>query len=195
MSVIISYNGLHYLWFSLFKQSSSEKYDHSDDVFSLDDEILAGISPLKDRTLIKDVQDRLSRFTHAPPGFLGMPVNWPFRLNSSNKVELKKELYLVAPKPKGVRCLFYVDPMGNMFLENNTHERHIFKLNYDCAPQLIPNDTVLDGIIVRKNNNRDGEAKGELTFFIMDAIRCFGEDLTQKRIQERIHAVQVPYCQ
>lgn len=175
-------------------KSSSGKHSRGDDEsFLLDDEIIAGISPLKDRVLIKDVQDRLSRFTRAPPGFLGMPVNWPFRLNLSNKEELKKELYLVAPKPKGVRCLLYIDPIGNVFLENNTHERHIYKLDNDCAPQLIPNDTVLDGIVVRKNIARHGEAKGQLTFVIMDVIRCLGEDLTQKRVQERIHSVQVPY--
>jgi len=73
MSVITLYKELHYLWFGLFKQSWSEKYYRCDDVRFLDDEIISGISSLNDRALIKDMQDRLIRFTHAPPGFLGMP--------------------------------------------------------------------------------------------------------------------------
>ena len=45
-----------------------------------------------------------------------------------------------------------------------------------------------DGAVQSGNNQ---EAKGRLNFFIMDATRVNGLDLTQKNIQERISAVQV----
>ncbi len=78
-----------------------------------------------------------------------------------------------------------------MFMEN--HTRNIFKLDQEFAPKLSVKDTLLDGIVVRKIVTGEGnqEAKGELTFLIMDAIRCDGVDLTRKSIQERISIVQV----
>ena len=78
-----------------------------------------------------------------------------------------------------------------MFMEN--HTRNIFKLDQEFTPKLSVKDTLLDGIVVRKIVTGEGnqEAKGKLTFLIMDAIRCHGVDLTRKSIQERISIVQV----
>ena len=79
-----------------------------------------------------------------------------------------------------------------MFLENRAN--HIFKVDHYCAPQLIPKNTVLDGIVTRKIL-RDGAIqnnhKGKLTFFIMDATRCSGIDFIQKSIRQRISTIQV----
>ena len=82
-----------------------------------------------------------------------------------------------------------------MYMENET--QHIFVVDPDFAPRLIPKDTVLDGIVVRKivrdgaAQSRSAEAKGKLSFVIMDATRVNGLDLTQKNIKDRISVVQV----
>ena len=91
----------------------------------------------------------------------------------------KKKPHVVAPKPLGVRYWLYVDPQGSTFMQSS--RKHAFQLNLKRAPQLIPNDTILDGIVVRKlvrdgiDPNSNQEAKGRLTFVIMDAIRCHTE--------------------
>ncbi len=67
----------------------------------------------------------------------------------------------------------------------------------DRAPQRIPNDTILFGMIVRKvlrdeaTLNSNPEAKGKLMFVILDATRVSGADLTEKSLLARICAVQV----
>jgi len=56
--------------------------------------------------------------------------------------------YAFTPKPLGTRYLLYSDKRGNMFMENEAQQ--IFELHEDRAPKLIPNKTVLDGILTRK---------------------------------------------
>ncbi len=78
-----------------------------------------------------------------------------------------------------------------MFMQNGG--KKIFELDPNCVPRLIPADTILDGVVVRKLIVRDGnqEAKGRLTFVIMNAYRCNGENLKKKSMLERISVVQV----
>ena len=137
------------------------------------------------------MQIRLAVFNEGPRE--QFPVNWPISLNRNNINQLKTDgPFVVAPKPLGIRYLLYVDSDGVMFMQNNT--RHIFKVDQDLAPQFIPNDTILDGIVVKKLVRGEGsndEGDGKLSFVIMDATRFDGEQLTQKSILERISAVQV----
>ena len=78
--------------------------------------------------------------------------------------------------------------------KNNT--QHVFKIDQGLiAPKLIPKDTILDGIVVKKlvrgkSSNRNGDGT-KLNFVIMDATRVDGVRLTQKSILDRISAVQV----
>ena len=91
--------------------------------------------------------------------------------------KLKKKAYVVAPKPLGIHYLLYVDPQGGMFLQRSL--KRIFKVDRNCAPQLIPNDTILEGVVVRKidRDETTQNSNGRLTFVITYAFRCQGEDL------------------
>ncbi len=157
----------------------------------LGDEHIDGISLVENPFTATKIRARLRVFARTPPRVWGFLVNCHFPLSIENIDELKAEPYVVSPKPEGVRCLLYIDAKGEMFLQNK--KLNIFQLDRNRAPQLMPVDTVLDGIVVRKilrdENNR--EAAGKLTFLIIDAIRCKGVDLTQQNIQERISKVQV----
>jgi len=109
--------------------------------------------------------------------------------------QLKEKPYLCSPRPRGARFLLFVNPEGHMFMEHQ--DRHIYKVAQDRAPQRIPNDTILFGMIVRKvlrdeaTLNSNPEAKGKLMFVILDATRVSGADLTEKSLLARICAVQV----
>ena len=157
-----------------------------------EDDHIAGISLERDSNLAAQVKNELDRINHPPQGFQGFPVTCTPQLSGSDIQKLKERPYLVTPKPEGVHYLLYINKYGRMFLENRAN--HIFKVDHYCAPQLIPKNTVLDGIVTRKiirdeaiqNNN-----KGKLTFLVMDATRCSGIDLTQENIQQRISTIQV----
>ena len=153
-----------------------------------------GISLVQNFHFVRDLQTRLGGFNHGPSN--RFPGNQPIFLNVTNMKKLKAAgPVVVAPKPLGIRYLLYVDPEGKMYMENET--QHIFVVDPDFAPRLIPKDTVLDGIVVRKivrdgaAQSRSAEAKGKLSFVIMDATRVNGLDLTQKNIKDRISVVQV----
>ena len=117
----------------------------------------------------------------------------PALMDKAIKIKLKKKAYVVAPKPLGIHYLLYVDPQGRMFMRKST--KRIFKVDPNCAPQLIPNDTILEGVVVRKIVRDDGAAQnsnGRLTFVITYAFRCQGVDLLAERsIQERISTIMV----
>ncbi len=160
----------------------------------LEKENVHGISLVKNFTFVRDVQIRLGAFNHGPGN--RFPVNWPVSLNKKTMIHLKNAgPVVVAPKPLGIRYLLYVDPKGKMFMENNS--QHVFSVDSDRAPRLIPKDTILDGIMVKKivrngaAQNHNQETNGELSFVIMDATRVNGVDLTQNNIQDRISVVQV----
>jgi len=159
----------------------------------LGDEHIDGISLVENPFTATKVRARLRVFAHTPPRVWGFLVNCHFPLSIENIDELNAEPYIVSPKPEGVRCLLYIDTKGEIFIENK--KLNIFQLDRNRAPQLMPVDTVLDGIVVRKilRDENNQEAVGKFTFFIIDAIRCKGVDLTQKNIQERISQVQVLY--
>ncbi len=105
------------------------------------------------------------------------------------------EPYVMSPKPLGVRYLLYADKHGDMFMENEN--QHIFKLDRGRTPQLIPKETVLDGVVARKLErdggalNNSGEAQGKLTFVIMDATLVGSEDVAMMPLENRMKCVQV----
>ena len=160
----------------------------------LEDENVDGITLVQQSNYVRELQIRLGDFNRGPRN--RFPGNTAILLNKTTMSKLKQAGPVVmAPKPLGIRYLLYVDPIGKMYMENET--QHIFIVDQDRAPKPIPKDTVLDGIVVRKivrdgaaqNNNE--VAYGKLTFVIMDATRINGVDLTEKNIQERISVAQV----
>lgn len=139
-------------------------------------------------------------------------------------------------KPAGPRFLLYIDPAGQIFMENTSQQ--IFRVDSDHAINIISSDghpitdTILDGVIAReklipcyscRNYTLDAQnaiyamldacglssrgklsydvgshclrteskTAGKLTFVIMDAIKCKGEELLDFNIEERINCVKV----
>ncbi|XP_046651921.1 mRNA-capping enzyme-like isoform X1 [Daphnia pulicaria] len=92
------------------------------------------------------------------------------------------------PKPSGPRFLLYIDSTGQTYLENMT--QHFFLVHTDRAVQFISKDgratidTVLDGIFTKD------EKGGRLTFFVCDAVRCNGVNLTKMNAFQRIAFVK-----
>jgi hypothetical protein len=162
-----------------------------------------GVHLLTDYDLVRELQVRLGKFI--PKGKKDFfSVMWPVSLSTDNVHLLASEPYVVGPKPSGPRFLLYVDPSGDIFLENMT--QHIFRVDEDHAIKMESFDgrpivdTVLDGIIPReKSNGADASCEGtsedgttrKLTFVICDAIRCNGKDLTNSSILQRIAYVRV----
>jgi hypothetical protein len=99
----------------------------------------------------------------------------------------------VTPKPFGTRYLLYVDPSGEMLLENLT--QHIFRIDDDHAIKMISSDgqpitdVILDGVVTRVSEKHPDA--GRLTFVIMDATLCRGVGLTHMGISQRIAFVKV----
>ena len=158
----------------------------------LQEENVKGISLCQNVNFVRDMHVRLGVFNEGPRE--QFPVNWPISLNRNNMQKLKTDgPFVVAPKPVGIRYLLYVDSDGMMFMENNT--QHVFKVDPDLAPKVIPKDTILDGIVVKKLVRGKGSKRNvdgaKLNFVIMDATRVDGDQLTQKGILDRISAVQV----
>lgn len=82
-----------------------------------------------------------------------------------------------------------------MFMMNES--KHIFIVDQDHTPQMIPKDTALDGVITSKIV-RDGAAQHSsteenLTFVIMDATRVNGIWLKDSTFEERIAIAKVKY--
>lgn len=154
---------------------------------SFNDEDVDGVSLVTDYDLIKRMQLELNKCTSLGGGFL--PGNWPVSLSQDNITQLASNSYVVAPKPHGSRYFLYVDSVGDVYMENM--KQNFFRLDSDRAVKLLSNDgkvlvdTILDGYIVRSSTG------GRLTFYIHDAIRCFGVDLTTGDVIERIDIVQV----
>jgi hypothetical protein len=128
---------------------------------------------------------------------------WPTSLSTDNVNLLSSKPYVMAPRPIGPRFFLYIDPSGDIFLENMT--QHIFRVDEDHAINIQSfdgrpiTDTVLDGIFTREKLNGDSscdgdkgaETSGKLTFLIQDAIRCNGKDLTRWNILERVAFINV----
>ncbi|EFX64761.1 hypothetical protein DAPPUDRAFT_229747 [Daphnia pulex] len=126
---------------------------------------------------------------------------WPVSCPKKNAHHwLASKPYVVGPKPSGPRFLLYIDSSGDIFLENMT--QHIFCIDEDHTIKIkvsdgrTISDTLLDGIITReKLNGADARCNGKettrkLTFVILDAIRCSGNDLTGLNILERLAFVK-----
>jgi hypothetical protein len=111
-------------------------------------------------------------------------------------LELETRPHFVIPKPHGTRYLLYVDPSGQIYLEN--YAQNIFRIDDDHTITFISSDgqsvtdTILDGVITRVADNRPDA--GRLTFVIMDATLCRGVSLGQMNIEQRIAFVRVIIC-
>lgn len=140
------------------------------------------------------LQKRLRTFNHGSSTSSSIfPATLPVPITTFNQLMEDGGSFVFSPKPLGIRYLFYFDKEGRSFLMNST--QHIFKVAKSCAFRVIPPETVLDGIVVRKivrsERSNQEASNGKLTFVIMDATRINGVDLTQKSIQERMSIVQV----
>ena len=151
-----------------------------------------------DFDLVRELQVRLGNFAKGEIDIF--PAMWPVSLSTDNVRLLSSKPYVMAPRPIGPRFFLYIDPSGDIFLENMT--QHIFRVDEDHAINIQSfdgrpiTDTVLDGIFTREkmgdDSSSDGaETFGKLTFVIQDAIRCNGKDLTQWNILERIGFIYV----
>ncbi len=114
---------------------------------------------------------------------------WPVNVSRENIQNLSSEPYVVAPKPVGPRCLLFIDFSGRVFIENMT--QHIFRMEDRYAFEMFNNrtiaDTVLDGIFSQERSS----TTGKWTYWVQDAIRCSGEDLTGYGILKRMAVVKV----
>jgi len=128
---------------------------------------------------------------------------WPVVLSTKNVNLLASKPYVMGPKPSGPRFLLYIDPSGDIFLENMT--QHFFRVDEDHAINIQSSNgepitaTILDGIITREKINDAGSkyddqengTPGKLTFVIQDAIRCNGKCLINLNIVQRIAFIRV----
>ena len=171
----------------------------------IENEDIEGIHLVMDFDLVRELQVRLGKFiSNGTDDFFA--AMWPVSLSTDNVHSLAMSSYVVAPKPTGPRFFLYIDPSGDIFLENMT--QHIFRVDEDHAINIQSfdgrpiTDTVLDGIFTREklygdsscDDNLKEEGAGnprKLTFVIQDAIRCNGKDLTQSNIVQRIAYVRV----
>jgi hypothetical protein len=153
-----------------------------------------GIHLVTDPILVAQLKNFLGEFARGPKCFF--PATWSVHLTSRNISKLESQPHFVIPKPHGTRYLLYVDPSGQIYLENYMH--NIFRINEDNKIKFISSDgqsvtdTILDGVITRVADNRPDA--GRLTFVIMDATLCRGVSLGQMNIEQRIAFVRVIIC-
>ena len=159
--------------------------------FLNDDQQVEGIHLVTSFRQVRQLQVRLGECAGGPTDFF--PAMWSVNLLPENISILETEPHFVIPKPCGTRYLLYVDPCGQIFLENNA--QNIFRIDDDHAIKLISSDgqpitdTILDGKITRVADNRPDA--GRLTFVITDATLCRGVSLRTKNISQRIAFVRV----
>lgn len=98
--------------------------------------------------------------------------------------------YFVAPVPKGERFLLITNAKSEIFLENN--KRNIFQLEGAFLSSSC-SETVLDCILVNDNSqNANSRQKARKpTFFITDAMKYDGHDLTRKSVVDRLDCIMV----
>ena len=150
-----------------------------------------GIHLVTDPKLVFRLKHFLGDYVVGPKRFF--PAMWPVHLTSRNISKLETQPHFVIPKPHGTRYLLYVDPYGQIYLENNA--QNMFRIDEDHSMKFISSDgqsitdTILDGVITRVTDNRPDA--GRLTFVIMDATLCRGVSLKQMNIKQRIAFVRV----
>lgn len=160
------------------------------DVKFYENEDVDGVHLMTDFDMARQLQIKIGKYAKGPLDFF--PVMWPVNLSNENINFLETAPYVMVPKPVGPRFLLYVDSSGSIYLENMT--QHIFRVDEDHAIKMHSvTDTILDGIITREKSSKncDAESAGRPTFFIQDAIRCNGRDLTGLNILERIAVIKV----
>jgi hypothetical protein len=154
-------------------------------------EQVEGIELVTNFEQVRELHVRLGEYAKGPKNFF--PAMWPVKLSKEKLKLLETEKHFVIPKPTGTRYLLYVDPSGQMFLENMT--QNVFRIDGDHLIDLISSDgqsvtdTVLDGVVTRVSEAHPDA--GRLTFVIMDATLCRGVQLTQMNISQRIAYVRV----
>lgn len=121
----------------------------------LDNEKVEGIHLVTDIDLVRDIHLRISEATKGPPNFFPAmcPVNLTMQdlhLIGSNS----QTPYVMTISPAGPRFLLYIDPAGQIFMENTSQQ--IFRVDSDHAINIISSDghpitdTILDGVIARE---------------------------------------------
>ena len=164
------------------------------------DEDIEGVRLVTDVEHIYEIRKRLGENIKGPEGqFAAM---WFVSLSNERFKNVLKNPYYVAPKPCGRRYMLYVGAKGEVFLED--HSQHVFQLQDEQKTQFLSRDgnsitdTVLDGILTRAKSNTtedgsdiDNANKQKLTFVIMDAARCNGQDLTKMSVVDRMACIKV----
>ena len=181
--------------------SKTSTFTFNPDTKFMDNKDVEGVHLVTNIDFIREMHVLLGKFTKGPKNFFS--VMWPVVLSTKNVNLLASKPYVMGPKPSGPRFLLYIDPSGDIFLENNT--QHIFRVDEDHAINIQSSngepitDTILDGIITREKINDAGSKyddqenghPGKLTFVIQDAIRCNGKCLINLNIVQRIAFIRV----
>ena len=164
----------------------------------LEEEEVEGISLVEDLDLVKQIHSKLGHYTHGPRDWF--PVSWAVSLNQSNLHLLETTAYVVASKSRALRrYLLYVDSEGQVYMEGQTqnifHVQPSHAIRFPSSDGRFIKDTLLDGHFARPSGEDNRPAVGnvddKLTFFIQDAIRCNGVDLTDRGILERLNFIKV----
>ena len=182
-------NSIVRITFSVFRSHNfSGKFDRIDPnaKFLEDEQETEGIHLVTDFNLVREIQCRLGECAKGPTDFF--PAMWPVTLSTENIRFIAEDPYDVIAKVSGTRYLLYVDPSGQIFLENMT--QHVFRVDQDRAVEIV-RETILDGIFTREKVDSSPLTVGRLTFVIQDAIRFGGVDLTHLNIGRRIGNIKV----
>jgi hypothetical protein len=156
----------------------------------MDEEPVDGVSLVRDSQLVRQMQVLLGNYVGACIfEHTFFPALWAIPLSMENIHQVQSKPHFMMPKPSGPRFLLYIDSTGQTYLENMT--QYFFLVDTDRAVQFISTDgrattdTVLDDIFTKD------EIGGRLTFFVCDAVRCNGVNLTKMNVFQRIAFVKV----
>lgn len=157
----------------------------------MDEDPVQGVSFVRDSQLVREMQVLLGNYVGAR--IFEHTFFRPIPLTMENIHQLESKSHFMTPKPTGPRFLLYIDSSGQTYLENMY--QYFFRVDTDRAVQFISNegqvitDTVLDGILTREKDAENNA--GKMTFFICDAVRCNGQDITKMNVFQRIAFVKV----
>ena len=169
---------------------------------------------------VRTIQKRLAKYANGSPDFFC--TMRPVHLSKEHFKEIESTPYFVASRPSGRRCFLYVNEMEEIFLQSSSLHIFQMEQKYanELFPVDRQNckDTLLDVLLLdrRKNNADDSEDDSDFQqlltttedlsdnisetktgvrykFFIIDAVRVGGLDLTELSIDKRISIAKVRF--
>ena len=173
---------------------------------------MKGFRVLTDYEQVRNIQKRIAKYTHggSPDYYSAMSS---IDISREHFKQMETTPYFVAPKPAGYRCLLYVNDIGEIFLQSRSV--HIFQLDPKYASDFfgsrnyITSDTLIDTMLRSIDSVTDYQASSKTTddessdskaktrtkrvhaFYIMDAMRINGQDVTHLNVDQRISLAKV----